>query len=91
MTFGGLTSCGNEVCPPIPEPEATKYAVETLNATHLKVQNLNVTDKVEAGTTITFDVVSDSADYVLDYVKVFYDGLKEITYKIKYQKWLGLK
>lgn len=79
MTFGGLTSCGNQVCPPIPEPEATKYAVETLNATHLKVQNLNVTDKVEAGTTITFDVVSDSADYVLDYVKVFYDGLKEIA------------
>ena len=83
MTFGGLTSCGNEVCPPAPEPEPaptpepTKYAVETLNATHLKVQNLNVTDKVEAGFTVTFDVVSDSADFVLDYVKVFYDGLKE--------------
>ncbi len=78
MTFGGLTSCGNEVCPPAPEPEPAKYAVETLNATHLKVQNLNVTDKVEAGFSVTFDVVSDSADFVLDYVKVYYDGLKEI-------------
>lgn len=78
MTFGGLTSCGNEACPEIPEPEPAKYAVETLNATHLKVQNLNVTDKVEAGFTVTFDVVSNSADFVLDYVKVFYDGLKEV-------------
>ena len=65
----GLTGCNQEVTP------TAKYSVKTINATHLVVSNLTKTE-YEVGEEVTFDVL-DSDDYVVDYVKVYFDGLEE--------------